>query len=255
MVLIKQQVVHSFNKSARSYDSAATVQTHVAKRLAEQLNSVYAHTILEIGCGTGLLSQFLYQRFPTASLLLTDIAPAMVNACRQRFVEQARIKLFCMDGENLTLETPVDLIISSMALHWFNNIHQSIKKIIDHVSQKGQFIFSLLGNNSLHEWRALCKDLNVPAGTPHFPNKIMLQQLFPEIKLEVESYQQSYATVYEFLNSLKQVGATATYAGYIPLSPRQLRNIIRSYNKEIHITYEVIYGVYTKNEKIFYYRN
>jgi malonyl-CoA O-methyltransferase len=40
--------------------------------------------VLEIGCGTGFLSEALLARLPAASLTATDIAPAMLERARQR---------------------------------------------------------------------------------------------------------------------------------------------------------------------------
>src|SRR6266480_3740206 len=85
MLLTKKQVIHSFNKGAAHYNSVSFVQRYAAERLLSFLPERASQNILEIGSGTGILSQFLTQLFPAASILLLDIAPAMVSQCDTLF--------------------------------------------------------------------------------------------------------------------------------------------------------------------------
>ena len=85
---LKKQIIRHFNAGASTYDTTASVQARVAHGLTLRLPNVMPHTVLEIGCGTGLFSQYLPTYFPQASLWLTDIAPAMVAKCRQKFLKQ-----------------------------------------------------------------------------------------------------------------------------------------------------------------------
>ena len=39
--------------------------------------------VLELGCGTGLFSRHLVERYPEGSFVLTDVAPAMIAQCRR----------------------------------------------------------------------------------------------------------------------------------------------------------------------------
>src|SRR5437762_1931232 len=128
---MKRKIIRYFNQGASTYDSAAEVQTYVAQQLVARLENISAKEILEIGCGTGLLSQQLISLFPDASFLLTDIAPVMVETCQNRFMNQPKIKIACLDGETIAVESKFDLITSSMTLHWFDDVTQGLEKIID----------------------------------------------------------------------------------------------------------------------------
>ena len=242
---MKYKIKQAFNKRAVTYNQAAQLQADIAHRLAEHLPAK-ANKILEIGCGTGLFTEYLLAKYPDADFLLVDIAPNMIEACRKRFAEVSRITYLCEDAESLILKDSYDLIVSSMSLHWFSEHQKSFDSILKMLSPAGQFIFAMLGDDSLLEWREINARSHYPVATPLFPNKQELQTTFPAMQIVTETVKQPYRSVYEFLVSLKKIGATASRQNYQPLTPGKMRKLLRDFADEIHISYEVIYGCYTK---------
>jgi malonyl-CoA O-methyltransferase len=248
----KEKIKNCFNSKAYTYDRAADVQGWVAQQLAKQLEGVDAKTVLEIGCGTGLFSQFLVKQYPHASCLLTDIAPAMVEICEKRFATTSLLQMVqtrCMDGEALILDPPeqvFDLITSSMTLHWFRALEQSIQAIIAKLAPRGRFIFALLGKNSLQEWRAICQKQQVSIPTPDFPDLDYLTKIFPNITWHTENLQCSYLSAYDFLKTLKMIGAHAAHSDHAVFSAGKLRRLMRAF-EDVTITYEIIYGSYIQS--------
>ena len=249
MLSTKQKIIKNFDKGASTYTPTADIQRQIAAQLVTKLNSYSPKTILEIGCGTGILSQHLVTLFPEASLLLTDPAPAMLDQCRKNISTHPAPHFSCMDGESLTLTDTYDLIISSMSLHWFTDLQYSFIDIIERLNQGGEFVFSLLGENSFKEWRAICHAAHIPCGIPIFPAPHLLQTMLPFVEIDVKIYEKTYRNPLDFLSSLKKLGAATARSHYNPLSLTQLRRVFRRFNTEITISYEVIYGVY-KNKNI-----
>ena len=64
------------------------------------------------------------------------------------------------------------------------------------------------------------------------------------MQFEVKTFQQRYASIYDFLKSLKNIGAVATHENYECLPAGMLRRVLRQYPDEIDLSYEVIYGSY-----------
>jgi malonyl-CoA O-methyltransferase len=66
----------AFNKASNDYDDHAFLQKEVASRLDAKLNVITANSevILDLGSGTGLLSQNLHKRFPDTQLICLDFA-------------------------------------------------------------------------------------------------------------------------------------------------------------------------------------
>lgn len=246
MFSTKQKVIRKFNEKARTYSQSAIMQNQIAAKLSQHLGMDTYNSILEVGCGTGFLTEHLIKQFPDASLLITDASPAMVAECKQSVSPHQNIQFACMDGESLASNQLYDLIISSMTLHWFMDLQRACIDITNQLKRGGEFIFSILGENSFHEWHTICRIFKLPIATPIFPAEHLLATMLPNVELTVETYQQTYQSTYDFLRSLKNIGAIAPRRGYQSLSSSQLRNVLRYFHSEIVISYEVIYGKYKR---------
>ena len=79
----KVNLAQHFGKAAPYYHHQAQVQRYAADRLLDWIETtqVLPGKILELGCGTGFLSQGLVQLFPQNDLEITDLAPGMVEFC------------------------------------------------------------------------------------------------------------------------------------------------------------------------------
>ncbi len=244
-MISKNHVIAGFNRGAETYTDVAHLQARVAGALAEKLVGISAEKILEIGCGTGLLTQHLFNQFPKANFLLTDISPSMLKQCHARFKAFPNAKLLCVDGEHLDALPNFDLITSSMTMHWFNDFALSLSRIQQKLTKRGRLVFTLLGANSFSEWRAMCEFFHYPIATPYFPSVSYLREQFPDANFQVDVIHETYPNTYTFLATLKSLGATATRNGYASLSVKEMRRLIRHFNTPITVTYEVIYGDYS----------
>ena len=70
------QVRKSFNKASSIYNENAFLQNEIATRLSEKLKviSVDPKTIIDLGSGTGFLSEKTAKIFPDARLVCVDFA-------------------------------------------------------------------------------------------------------------------------------------------------------------------------------------
>jgi malonyl-CoA O-methyltransferase len=128
----KRRVNQSFSRAASSYHDHADVQRQVVNRLVAKIDALQlasVEQVLEVGCGTGLLTQALDQRLPRARWLITDISEAMLDACRVQLPEARRKRFACMDGEWLASAATFDLVCSSLAVQWFAQPRQSLPRL------------------------------------------------------------------------------------------------------------------------------
>jgi len=94
------------------YDLFYTTAADLAARTVKTTSP----SILDLGAGTGLLSEFIMQKFPSASLHLLDESPEMLAKAQLR-LEKYHLKIFI---QPLTAPFPsgkFDAIISSLAIH------------------------------------------------------------------------------------------------------------------------------------------
>jgi malonyl-CoA O-methyltransferase len=77
--MTSQRVARAFGKAARSYDVAAGIQAQVAETLVATASFSAPQTILDIGCGTGLVLAQTAERWPDAGLTRSSYSRTNVS--------------------------------------------------------------------------------------------------------------------------------------------------------------------------------
>ena len=243
MNMRKERIARAFSSGAARYDAVAPVQRLVAARLAARIvaRGVAPRRILEIGCGTGMLSAALAAAFPHAQMLLTDISPAMLARCRARLGEEYEYML--LDGEHPQAAGRFDLIVSSLAMQWFTDLRGGLGRLSACLAPGGRMVFATLGAGNFAEWVAAHEALGLVCGTPAYPALEALP--WPagvSHAAEEEFVVQPYASGADFARSLKELGAGEPAPGHRPLPPGAFRRVLESLQGGFEVTYHVLYG-------------
>ena len=77
----------------------------------------HAKKVLDIGAGTGLFSQFIYDLNPGLHFTLVDLSTQMLDVARDRFEELNNFKFIELDFSKDALPEKYDIIISGLAIH------------------------------------------------------------------------------------------------------------------------------------------
>ena len=98
--------------------------------------------VLDLGAGTGLLSQFWIQHYPTADFVLVDIADEMLDVARRRFKGLKNVSYQVL---NYTDELPAgnfDVVASALSIHHLEDPDKQklFAKIYDLLPNGGLFI-------------------------------------------------------------------------------------------------------------------
>jgi trans-aconitate 2-methyltransferase len=102
---------------ARTYDATSAPQQEWAADVLERLRGIAPDaSVLDVGCGTGRVTESLLEIVPRGRVLAIDASPEMVALARARLGE--RVQVWCEDAFELTLARPVDAVFSTAALHW-----------------------------------------------------------------------------------------------------------------------------------------
>jgi malonyl-CoA O-methyltransferase len=230
-------VAARFGESAASYERNAGLQRAVADRLARLLPELERPRVLELGCGTGLLSRHLVRRYPQGRFVLTDVAPAMIAECRRNLAARgaAHISYEVMDAGEAGGYADLDLIVSSMTLHWLADSAASLERLRLLLAPGGSLLYATLGPESFAEWRATLRDLSLPSGIAETP-------MLPGV-VEEERVVQDASTL-AFLRRMKAVGGLTPREGYASLAPGVLRRAIRAADLKFggRITWHIVYG-------------
>lgn len=231
----KRTVARAFD-GAEGYDGAASVQAEAAGCLAAEiarqpLND--APRVLEIGCGTGLLTVALRTRIATGSMLVSDLAPGMVARCRARFGDDPDLRFLVMDGERPCLAPGFDLICSNLAAQWFEDLPAAVDRLAGLLVPGGLLAVSTLAAGTFREWQAAHAVLGLEAGTPTYPPLAALRALRFEActtTVSCETVVEAHADGRAFLKALRAIGA-GTPASRAALSPGALRRVLHRFDE------------------------
>ena len=102
---------------ARTYDRSSQPQQAWASEVLARLEGIdQESTILDVGCGTGRVTELLLALVPGGRVLAVDASREMVALTRERLGERAEV--WCQDALDIALQEPVDVVVSTAALHW-----------------------------------------------------------------------------------------------------------------------------------------
>lgn len=115
---IKEQ----FAQVAKNYDSQRELLIPCFKEFYSAglpfiKSLTHAKKVLDIGAGTGLFSQFVYEVNPDLEFTLIDLSDDMLQVARERFRGKKNFEFIELDFSKGALPGKYDLIISALAIH------------------------------------------------------------------------------------------------------------------------------------------
>jgi malonyl-CoA O-methyltransferase len=263
--MINKKVLQKrFNKAAPSYDEYANVQKRMGDVLIQELCSKYKHSspeILELGCGTGYVTEQLIKAFPSAFITSVDFAPSMIEQAKKRNGTE-RISFVCADIENLMLSQKYDVIISNATFQWLNDLPSTINHLFEALKEDGNLVFTTFGNETFHELHTsfkkavafLDREEEWSIGQA-FITAAQLENICKRqgaVSVQQAHYIEWFPTVRAFLDSVRKIGAANSNEGLSIQSPRIFRSMIRLYeaqfqqNGYIPATYHALFCSITK---------
>lgn len=215
--IIKQQIKHAFAQAATRYEQAAQLQQTSAIQLAGLIKPVLeqtpAQTVVELGCGTGFLTEALAPVMNTHCFIVTDLARPMLLKTQNKLKTLKTLRYACVDMDALPFAShSIDLLCGNLALQWSQQLAHSLKDLRRVLTHNGQLMFTTFGAQSLIELKTAWASLDTYQHVNDFYNQEQLASLlkhagFSTINIQCQRYEQDYASVFELMQALKTIGA------------------------------------------------
>ncbi|MGB6976264.1 MAG: methyltransferase domain-containing protein [Gammaproteobacteria bacterium] len=205
----KNDIRRCFNKAAITYDKYSHVQQFVGKKLLDLLCQYKTQTdrVIDLGCGSGLVTQQLACAMSYKSFHAIDIAHNLLMLARKR-LQSHQIKVYEQDFDNLTSSNELfDLAFSNMALHWSLTFEQTLLTIQQNLLLNGIIAFSIPVAGTFLE-------LNADSINHFYLENTIFEWLslagFERVAYFVDSLTVKFDNFIDALNSIKKVGANST---------------------------------------------
>ncbi|MDZ7680615.1 MAG: methyltransferase domain-containing protein [Fodinibius sp.] len=249
---VKQQISTSFGDAASYYDAHGQVQQEVAKRLIASLQPwrdiIPGGPIIELGCGTGFVTEGLAEMYPKKEIQVTDLSEEMVSFCKQKF-DQDNLIFRVQDAEQPPNDEPhYAMTISGFTAQWFKDPAQTLGRWLQATKPGGLLLTSFPGNESFPEWREKCEELGLPFTANDLPDVEEMVVKMSVGPAQVDYYEdrvtQRYESARDFFRDLKKLGAGTQRTGR-SLTPKELSLLINHWDEstdgDIKVSYHVVF--------------
>lgn len=137
----KNLVPKFFDDTANTYDKIASWCTFSKDKYWK--NEIVKHTsgksILDLACGTGILTRKIAEKFPNSDIVGVDITESYLDLAKKNSSSYKNIFYVLQDAENLNLDSKFDCITSSY-IPKYCDAEILVNRCINHLNPGGKII-------------------------------------------------------------------------------------------------------------------
>jgi len=233
-------VAARFSSAAAGYERRSGIHRKAARKVLRLLEGVATpDRILEVGCGTGILTEGLRSLFPESKVVGVDVSAGMIEraACKTGFSDRVSFVV----ADLLEFEAvPFPLAVSSCALHWVRPLEAAFERLSRLVGRGGRLVFAIMIEGTLAELHTVRRRA-VPAKPPRagLPTADSVLRGLTGAGFRVEkrgedSFRTRHGSAREFLRYIHSLGVTGgdLSSGGRFLTRGELECLCRLYDRE-----------------------
>ncbi|RAP52319.1 MAG: hypothetical protein BZ138_03330 [Methanosphaera sp. rholeuAM270] len=139
------KILEAFNKASNDYDKyrkQAIPNMDIYYNTVVKLTRKYENpTILDLGAGTGILTELLNKKHPQSKITLVDLSAEMLKIAKEKFRDKD-FDFLEADYMKHEFKNSYDIIVSSLSIHHLTDEDKQklYKKIYDTLKPGGVFI-------------------------------------------------------------------------------------------------------------------
>lgn len=185
-----------------SYDEKNSFVWKLGSEVVELLSPQAGERILDLGCGTGHLTNQIAAR--GATVVGLDKSSAMIEQARQLYPE---IQFVVAEGTGFTFDEPFDAVFSNAAIHWMKDQEGVARSVRNALRPGGRFIAEFGGKGNIEAIRStLAREVRSAGFT-----------------FDSEPFARFYPTIGEYASLLEAQGFRVTFASHFE-RPTKLDN-------------------------------
>lgn len=157
-----ESVSSGFTETASDYEDAVRFNIEGAQRLALTIPPGRYEDVLDVGCGTGWATQAVIDRFRPTRITGVDPAEGMLEKFEAKLgdIEGVEITLAQADVENMPIaEGSFDLVVCSMAYHWFPHKWEAAKAMAAALKPGGVIAILMSGRGGEQAYRDVISNI------------------------------------------------------------------------------------------------
>ncbi|HVL80704.1 MAG TPA: methyltransferase domain-containing protein [Actinomycetota bacterium] len=132
---------------AQSYHRVSGPMVEMARDVLDRLPLRGDETVLDAGCGSGLVTELLCERLPSGRVVAVDADPAMVEKAREHLRDRADVRL--VDLVELEMDEPFDAIFSTATFHWIPDHDRLFARLFAALRPGGRLVAQCGGRGNL----------------------------------------------------------------------------------------------------------
>jgi len=111
----------------KKYEKSSKHQREWGDKLVKELDLKGNETILDLGCGNGLITGELAERVPHGKVVGIDSSPSMIETAKLHKTGNMEFRL--LDINEMNFDNEFDVVFSNATLHWILDHEKLLKKI------------------------------------------------------------------------------------------------------------------------------
>jgi malonyl-CoA O-methyltransferase len=232
-----------FSAAAATYDSHSEIQSCVIDSVVDLLRDIPTpERLIEVGCGTGRLTQRVGERFPNASITALDLSGAMIDRAKRNLSGAAKnhgstVEFVTSDICEYRPDGVFPLLLSSSSLHWIVPFERAIDTVDRLVMPGGHMVIAIMLRDTLSElYESRMRIAKQKPPEHRLPELAEFVELANRQGWVIQNsfdrhYVSRYGSVEELLASLRQQGLTggSVSRSHTPLTRGELQRLRADY--------------------------
>ena len=253
--VVQKKIIANFSKAAPTYDDYSELQKkigikslNILKKLMKK--NLHFQTILDIGCGTGWLTEKLFETYHPKAMGGIDISPEMIRYAKEKYKHSKVIYQVGSAGDGFSPFKQVDLIVANMSLQWVHSLEKVFKNYFSLLTPGGLMATSFMLKGTFGEWREMYHKVTQQK-LPEWllsPKEIIKQAEKGQLKTlnrhwqllysEVAVEKKTFASLRDFARHQRNIGATNPFSHWQKITKFEYRTLEDIFQKKGKTTYK-----------------